>query len=205
MIILDTTVINVAFQTLRREYQASLTDSQWIISVYVLALGITTPLSGFLADRFGTKRIYIAGLVLFVLASLSCGLAPSLTVLIIARAIQGIGGGLAQPLGPRHSSIVPSPQRARHRLGIFWNCLGISTSTRAILGGWLVDQDLWRWIFFINIPIGIVGSILATNWLPKDAITDKKPKADYLGIIATSVGFWFGIVCYHPRWRQWLD
>ena len=98
MIILDTTVVNVAFQTLRREYQASLNDSQWIISVYVLALGITTPLSGFLADRFGTKRIYITGLILFVISSLACGLAPSLPLLIIARAIQGIGGGLAQPL-----------------------------------------------------------------------------------------------------------
>src|ERR671926_1729770 len=78
MIILDTTVVNVAFQTLRREFGATLNDSQWIISVYVLALGISTPMSGFLADRFGVKRMYIGGLTFFVLGSLLCGIAPNL-------------------------------------------------------------------------------------------------------------------------------
>jgi len=100
MIILDTTVVNVAFQTLRREYGATLNDAQWIISVYTLALGIVTPMSGFLADRFGPRRIYTVGLILFATSSLACGLAPSLLWLIVARALQGIGGGLAQPLGP---------------------------------------------------------------------------------------------------------
>src|SRR5918911_199924 len=78
MIILDTTVVNVAFQTIRREYNTSLSNSQWVISVYVLALGIGTPLSGFLADRFGIKHMYIGGLTTFLIGSLLCGLAPSL-------------------------------------------------------------------------------------------------------------------------------
>src|SRR5512141_1604201 len=99
MVILDTTVVNVAFQTLRAEFGATLNDSQWIISIYVLALGITTPLAGFLADRFGEKKIYLGGLGLFVTGSLLCGLAPNLPFLIIARAIQGAGGGIAMPLG----------------------------------------------------------------------------------------------------------
>ena len=189
MIILDTTVVNVAFQTLRREYQASLTDSQWIISVYVLALGITTPLSGFLADRFGTKRIYITGLILFVISSLACGLAPSLPLLIIARAIQGIGGGLAQPLGPAFIYRTFPPKEQGTALGFFGIALVLAPALGPILGGWLVDLDLWRWIFYINIPIGIAGSILATNWLPKDTIAETKPKADPLGIMATSIGF----------------
>jgi MFS family permease len=93
MVILDTTVVNVAFQTLRQDFGGSLNDSQWIISIYVLALGISTPLAGFLADRFGAKKIYLGGLSLFALGSLLCGLAPSLHLLIAARAIQGIGGG----------------------------------------------------------------------------------------------------------------
>src|SRR5512141_2107337 len=99
MVILDTTVVNVAFQALRAEFGASLNDSQWIISIYVLALGISTPLSGFLADRFGIKQIYLAGLSVFALGSLICGVSPSLGVLIAARALQGIGGGIALPLG----------------------------------------------------------------------------------------------------------
>src|ERR1700754_4333966 len=96
---LDTTVINVAFPTLRREFAAGIDEAQWVISVYVLALGIATPLAGFLADRFSIKRTYIAGLSLFVIGSLLCGLAPGLTPLIVARALQGVGGGIAQPLG----------------------------------------------------------------------------------------------------------
>ncbi len=100
MIILDSTVVNVAFQTLRQEYGASLSASQWVLSIYVLALGITTPVSGFLADRFGAKRIYVGGLTIFVIGSVLCGLAPllssSIWFLVAMRAIQGIGGGMAQ-------------------------------------------------------------------------------------------------------------
>ena len=87
MIILDSTVINVALQTLRTEYQITLTEVQWVISIYVLALGITTPLSGFLADRFGIKNVYVFGLAMFTISSLLCGLAPSFLLLIIARAL----------------------------------------------------------------------------------------------------------------------
>ncbi len=100
MVILDTTVVNVAFQTLRTEFGASLNDSQWIISIYVLSLGISTPLAGYLGDRFGLKRVYLTGLSIFVLGSFLCGIAPSLGFLIAARALQGFGGGIALPLGP---------------------------------------------------------------------------------------------------------
>src|SRR5919202_1163340 len=93
MIILDTTVVNVAFQTLRREFGATLNDSQWIISVYVLALGISTPLSGFLADRFGVKRMYIGGLTFFFFGSFFFWVAPHLLGLVGARALPGVGGG----------------------------------------------------------------------------------------------------------------
>src|SRR5215211_2417778 len=91
MIFLDTTVVNVAFPTLRREFGASLAESQWVLSVYVLALGISTPVAGYLADRFGIKRVYLSGLALFVLGSILCGLAPSLGLLIAARMLQGLG------------------------------------------------------------------------------------------------------------------
>src|SRR5215208_836051 len=100
MIILDATVVNVAFTTLRREFGATLADAQWVLSIYVLSLGVTTPVSGYLADRFGIKRIYLLGIVIFVIGSLLCGLAQSLGWLIVARALQGFGGGISQPLGP---------------------------------------------------------------------------------------------------------
>lgn len=205
MIILDTTVVNVAFQTLRREYGATLTDSQWIISVYTLALGIVTPISGFLADRFGTKNIYVLGLLLFITASLVCGIAPSLTVLIIARAIQGIGGGLAQPLGPTFIYRTFPAKEQGMAFGFFGIALVLAPALGPILGGWLVDQELWRWIFFINIPIGIIGSILAWNWLPGDNRTTIA-KADPLGIVTSCIGF--GAVLYATTLvgdRGWSD
>ncbi|HEX5601384.1 MAG TPA: MFS transporter, partial [Pyrinomonadaceae bacterium] len=98
MIVLDSTVVNVAFPTLRREFDVGLDEAQWIISVYVLALGIATPLAGILADRFKLKRVYILGLGIFILGSLVSGLAPNFGLLVGARALQGIGGGVALPL-----------------------------------------------------------------------------------------------------------
>lgn len=193
MIILDSTVVNVALQTLRREYNVSLTDAQWIISIYVLALGITTPLSGFLADRFGIKRIYISGLALFVFGSLLCGLAPSLGFLIVARVLQGIGGGLAQPLGPALLYSAFPPKEQGTALGFFGIALVLAPALGPILGGLLVDQNLWRWIFFINVPIGITGVILASRFLRSEP-PRRKPILDPLGIATAVVGF--GSVLY---------
>ena len=193
LIILDTTVVNVAFQTLRREYGATLNDAQWIISVYTLSLGIVTPISGYLADRFGPKRIYTIGLAIFALSSLACGLAPSLPVLIIARAFQGIGGGLAQPLGPAFIYRTFPAKEQGMAFGFFGIALVLAPALGPIMGGWLVDIDLWRWIFFINIPIGIVGYIVSSKWLPIDT-AQRIVKADPLGIVTASIGF--GSVLY---------
>jgi DHA2 family multidrug resistance protein len=188
MIILDSTVINVALQTLRREFDAPLNQTQWIISIYVLALGITTPLSGFLADRFGLKNIYIAGLAMFVVSSLLCGLAPSLPILIIFRALQGIGGGMAQPLGPALLYRTFPTNEQGQALGFFGIALVVAPALGPILGGLLVDAELWRWIFFINVPIGALGVFLASRFLKKEEST-RKPTLDPLGIITAIIGF----------------
>jgi DHA2 family multidrug resistance protein len=193
MVILDTTVVNVAFQTLRTEYGASLNDSQWIISVYVLAIGISTPLSGFLADRFGMKTIYLTGLTIFVLGSFLCGLAPSLPFLIAARALQGIGGGIALPLGPAFLLRTFTVHEQGFALGIFGNVALVAPAVGPILGGWLVDQNLWRAIFFINPPIGILGIFLGSRFLP-NIQSDRRPNLDVLGLVTEIIGF--GAVLY---------
>ncbi|MEZ4678581.1 MAG: MFS transporter [Caldilineaceae bacterium] len=120
MVILDTTIVNIAFRTLQEEFAAGVNESQWIISIYVLALGISTPLSGFLGDRFGMKRTYVTGLGIFILGSFLCGIAPSLWLLIAARTLQGFGGGIALPLG---TALLFSafPQRAGHGAGHLWH------------------------------------------------------------------------------------
>ncbi|HEX7588842.1 MAG TPA: DHA2 family efflux MFS transporter permease subunit [Anaerolineae bacterium] len=188
MVILDTTVVNVAFQTLRQEFGATLNDSQWIISIYVLSLGISTPLSGYLADRFGIKRVYLGGLLIFVIGSLLCGIAPNLWFLIAARALQGFGGGVALPLSIALliSSFPVAEQGAA--LGFFGIAALSAPAIGPILGGWLVDQNVWRFIFFINPPIGIIGVLLGSRLL-RERKSERKPSFDILGLITEIIGF----------------
>jgi DHA2 family multidrug resistance protein len=193
MIILDSTVVNVAFPTLRREFGATLADTQWVLSIYVLSLGVTTPVSGFLADRFGIKRVYLFGLAIFVIGSFLCGLAPSLGWLILARALQGFGGGLSQPLGPAQLYRAFPPKEQGTALGYFGIVLVFAPALGPVLGGWLVDANLWRLIFFINIPIGILGVILGSRFL-LDHRVERKPAFDPLGLITAVIGF--GAVLY---------
>ena len=188
MIILDSTIVNIAFPTLRREFNTTLSQAQWVISIYVLSLGVTTPVSGFLADRFGIKRMYLLGLVIFVASSFLCGLAPSLGWLIAARALQGFGGGISQPLGPAQLYRAFPPEEQGTALGIFGIALVFAPALGPILGGLLVDANLWRLIFFINVPIGILGVVLGSRFL-LDYQAERKPSFDPLGLVTSAIGF----------------
>jgi len=193
MVIMDSTIINIAFPTLRREFGASLADAQWVISIYVLALGITTPVSGYLADRFGIKRVYLVGLGIFVLGSFLCGVAPSLGLLIAARAFQGFGGGIAQPLGPAQLYRAFPPKEQGAAFGVLGIAIVVAPALGPILGGWLVDINLWRAIFFVNVPIGILGVALGSQFLV-DYQVEKRPLFDPLGLLTAIIGF--GAILY---------
>lgn len=193
MVLLDTTVVNVAFQTLRREFGSDINNAQWIISVYVLAIGISMPLAGFLADRFGIKRVYLSGLMIFALSSMACGLAPNLGVLVIARGFQGFGGGIALPLGVALLLGAFPVAEQGMALGIFGIAAIVAPAIGPILGGWLVDHNLWRLIFFINPPVGLVGVVLGTRFL-REHHSDHKPPLDVLGLITEVIGF--GAILY---------
>jgi MFS family permease len=157
MIVLDSTVVNVAFPTLRRTFGTGIDQAQWVISIYVLALGIATPLAGFLADRFGMKRIYSLGLTIFVVGSFLSGLAPSFSTLVAARAVQGFGGGIAQPLSVAMLFMAFPPREQGHAFGIFGIVMVGAPALGPIIGGLLVDRDLWRWIFYINRLFDKIG------------------------------------------------
>lgn len=193
MVILDTTVINVAFQTLREEFGATLDTAQWIISIYVLALGISVPLAAFLANRFGMKRAYLSGLFIFIVGSILSGISPSLGFMIAARAIQGFGGGIAFPLGAAALLRTFPVKEQGMALGYFGIAILTAPAVGPILGGYLVDQNVWRYIFFINPPIGLIGIILGLFFLPTFK-SEKKPSLDILGLITEVIGF--GAVLY---------
>ena len=188
MVVLDSTVVNVAFQTLRHEYGATLAQAQWIISVYVLGLGIATPVAGFLADRFGIKRTYVTGLAGFVTGSFLCGLAPTLPALVAARALQGLAGGIALPLGMAQLlRAFPANEQGR-ALGLFGIVLVFAPALGPVLGGALVDAGLWRWIFFINVPIGTLGVSLATRSL-REFRSERSHRMDWPGLFTEAIGF----------------
>ncbi len=187
MVILDATVVNVALRALQEKYGVSTSEVQWVISLYTLALGIATPLSGFLGDRLGAKRVFLGGLATFVSGSALCGLAPSLLALIAARALQGIGGGIALPLGTAMLFGAFPPRQRGVAFGVFGIVLVFAPASGPLLGGWLVDHHLVPWVFFINLPIGLVG--LAIGLCLLRGGPGRPGPVDLAGIVLAPLGF----------------
>jgi EmrB/QacA subfamily drug resistance transporter len=185
MSILDTTVVNVAINTLGQEFDAELTSIQWVVTGYTLALATVIPLTGWGADRFGTKRIYVTSVALFTLGSALCGLAWSEESLIVFRVLQGFGGGMIMPAGMTILTHAAGPDRVGRVMSIIGVPMLIGPIAGPILGGWLVDDVSWRWIFFINVPIGIVAFALAMRVLPRDT-SQPQHRLDALGLVLLS-------------------
>ena len=195
MSILDTTVVNVAIDHLAVAFRSSLTTIQWVITGYTLALAAVIPVTGWAADRFGTKRIYTTSLVLFTLGSVLSGLAWSAASLILFRVLQGIGGGMIMPAVMTIMTKKAGPHRMGRVMGVLGVPMLIAPIMGPILGGWLVDSASWRWIFFINVPIGIVAFILALIVLDPDQ-PQPAHRLDWLGMLLLSPGlavFIFGL------------
>jgi EmrB/QacA subfamily drug resistance transporter len=195
MSILDTTIVNVAIDRLSIDFNASLTTIQWVVTGYTLALAAVIPATGWAADRFGTKRIYLYSLGLFMLGSALCALAWSANSLIAFRVLQGIGGGMIMPSVMTIMTKKAGPHRMGRVMGILGVPMLIAPIIGPILGGWLVDDVSWRWIFLINVPIGVVAIILAWIKLERDQ-PEPSQRLDWLGMALLSPGltlFIFGL------------
>jgi EmrB/QacA subfamily drug resistance transporter len=195
MSILDTTIVNVAIDRLSIDFNASLTTIQWVVTGYTLALAAVIPATGWAADRFGTKRIYIVSLLLFMLGSALCAAAWSAGSLIAFRVLQGVGGGMIMPAVMTIMTKKAGPHRMGRVMGILGVPMLVAPIIGPILGGWLVDDVSWRWIFLINVPIGVIAVILAQMVLEKD-VPEPSQKLDWLGMALLSPGltlFIFGL------------
>jgi EmrB/QacA subfamily drug resistance transporter len=188
MATLDTTAMNVAFPVLREEFGATLHMAQWVVSIYVLAVGITTPVAGFAADRYGIKRVYTTGLAVFAVGSLLAGTAPTLGVLIAARALKGIGAGLALPCGLALLFRGFTKEELGFALGVFGVALLFAPALGPVLAGVLIDHGHWRWIFFINVPIGVLGIALSWRFL-REQRSSTQPIWDGWGFVLAALGF----------------
>ena len=167
--VLELTVVNVALNTLEHDLHASIVSVQWIVTAYLLALAAVVPLTGWLARRFGPRRLYIGAMAIFVVASALCAISWSITSLIVFRVLQGMGGGVLLPTAQTLGARAAGPARMRRAIGVIGSAGVIAPIIGPVVGGLIVQAASWRWIFLINIPIGIIGLLLA-RWrlMPDD-------------------------------------
>ncbi|WP_033293740.1 DHA2 family efflux MFS transporter permease subunit [Amycolatopsis jejuensis] len=187
MAILDTTVVNVALQKLTIQFATSFDTIQWVATGYMLALATVIPVTGWAADRFGTKRLYLLAIGTFLVGSMLAGLAWNVESLIAFRVVQGLGGGMLMPAGMTILTRTAGPQRIGRVMSVLGVPMLLGPMCGPILGGWLVDAVSWRWIFYINVPIGIIAFLLALRLLPKDN-PEPSGRFDFLGMLMVSPG-----------------
>src|SRR5919201_1856557 len=189
MAILDNTIVNVALPTLERFFKADLHQIQWVVTGYMLAQAAVIPLSGWLGDRFGAKRLYLISLSLFALGSALCSLAPSSTMLIAFRVVQGLGGGMLMPLGMSFIYRLSPPDKRGLVMSAFGIPILLAPALGPVLSGWLVQYADWRWIFLINVPVAVVAVTLGLRALPNLGAQRAVGALDTLGAVLAPFGF----------------
>ena len=189
MVILDNTVVNVALPTLGRVLSADLSLLQWVISAYMLAQAAVIPLSGWLSDRFGAKRVYLTSIVLFTAGSALCGLAVNAEMLIATRVLQGFGGGMLMPIGMAVLYRLTPPERRGAIMGLFGIPVMVAPALGPILSGYLLQYADWRLIFLINLPVGVLALLVGVRVLPALPAGRVAGALDWLGILLGPLAF----------------
>jgi EmrB/QacA subfamily drug resistance transporter len=187
MSILDTTIVNVALATLARELHSTLAQIQWVITGYLLSLAAVIPVTGWAARRFGARNVYLLSLVLFTAGSALCGVAGSTTALIVFRVIQGAGGGMLMPIGQMMMADAAGPERMGRVMSVVAVPAMLAPILGPAVGGLIIDSASWRWIFFVNVPIGVIAMVAALRILPKP---ERAPtgRLDVVGLALMATG-----------------
>jgi MFS transporter, DHA2 family, multidrug resistance protein len=194
MEVLDTSIANVALPHIAGNLGASQDQSTWVLTSYLVSNAIVLPISGWLVSLFGRKRFFMTCIVVFTISSLACGIAPGLAILLIARVVQGAGGGGLQPMA---QAILADTFPPRLR-GLAFSLYGVTAifapSIGPTLGGWITDNYTWRWIFLMNLPVGILAIILVYQlvedppYLTRARLQGKRPPLDYIGFSLLALG-----------------
>src|SRR3990170_5549984 len=191
MDLLDMTIVNVALPTLGRDLdidpREGATTIQWVVTGYLLSLAVFIPVSGWAGDRFGTKRIFMLALTVFTLSSLACGLAWDIESLIAFRVLQGVGGGMLTPVGTAMLFRAFPPAERAKGAAVLIIPMVVAPASGPIIGGYLVEYQDWRWIFFINIPIGVLALAFAGLFLREDK-QDNPGRVDVPGFLLAAAG-----------------
>ena len=182
MSILDTTIVNVALDTLSRDLGSSISQIQWVVTGYLLSLAAVIPLTGWAARHFGAKHVYIGSIVLFTAGSALCGLASSTTSLVAFRVLQGVGGGMIMPVAQMIMAEVAGPKRMGKVMGVTVMPAMLAPILGPVVGGLILEHLAWQWIFFVNVPIGVVGVVLGQLMLP-DSELGEAGRLDVFGLL----------------------
>src|SRR6188474_3175528 len=189
MEVLDTTVVNVSLPHIAGSLSATIDEATWALTSYLVANAIILPMTGWLASRFGRKRLIMLSVAGFTVSSFLCGLAPNLPMLIVFRCLQGATGGALQPLS-QAVLLEAFPPRDRGKAMGFWG-LGIVVAPilGPVVGGWLTDSYSWRWVFYINLPVGLASVVMAKLFIFDPPYVSRKSESiDYWGIGLLAVG-----------------
>ena len=187
MAILDTTIVAVALATLARDFHTSINTIQWVTTGYLLALAVVIPLSGWAVHRFGAKPVYVVSLSLFIAGSALCGVAPSATALIMFRVLQGLGGGMIMPVGQTIMARTAGPDKMNKVMAVIGVPTLLGPILGPVLGGIIISNFSWRWIFFVNVPIGIVALFASFRFLPNTP-SDRSHRLDVVGFLLLAPG-----------------
>jgi EmrB/QacA subfamily drug resistance transporter len=189
MAFIDGAVVNVALPALQSAFHADLADLQWVVESYSLFLAALVLIGGSLGDVYGRRNIFVAGLALFSAASAWCGLAPDIRQLIVARALQGVGGALLVPGSLALIGASFPPKERGRAIGTWSGFTSIAAAIGPVLGGWFVEHGSWRWAFFINLPVGSIAVALALWKVPESSAGNRSPKLDWAGGLLAALGF----------------
>ena len=197
MIMLDTTIVNVALPSMLGGLHASLDQIVWVVNAYLLAYSALLIPAGRLGDIFGQRNLFAVGLVVFTLSSVACGISQNPGEIIAARVVQGIGGALLTPQTLTIISAIFPAEKRGAAMGIWGSVIGLSTVAGPTIGGVLVTEESWRWIFFVNVPIGIAALVGTARIVPDVRPAGRKHSMDWAGVILVSIGLFlivFGLV-----------
>ncbi len=188
MAFIDGSVVNIALPALQRDFQASAAEVQWVVEAYALFLSALILVGGSLGDRFGRRKVFVTGTVLFALASVWCGFAPSNIMLIVARAVQGIGGALLVPGSLALISNSFESERRGQAIGTWSGFTSVTSVLGPVLGGWLVQYLSWRWVFFINVPLALIVIFVSLWQVPESRDEQAQGRLDWPGALLATLG-----------------
>src|SRR5712675_2611841 len=186
MAFIDGSVVNIALPAIQQALQANAASTQWIVNGYLLLLGALVLVGGSAADLYGRRRIFLVGIAIFTAASIACGLSPDITVLVVSRAVQGLGAALLAPASLAMLGATFDQHERSHAIGIWAGVGALTAAAGPVPGGWLVDQVSWRAIFLINVPLAVAAVVLAIF-----ACESRDPEAkrlDWAGAGAVALG-----------------